>query len=47
MELKEIMNQKSFAVVGDTLNEEKYAYKIKTQLIAKGYKVSSVGKELV
>jgi len=46
MDLKEIMNQKNFAVVGDTLNEEKYAYKIKTQLLAKGYKVFSVGKEL-
>ena len=46
MDLKEVMRQKNFAVVGDTLNEEKYAYKIKKQLIGKGYKVFSVGKEL-
>jgi len=46
MDLKEIMNQKSFAIVGDTLNKEKYAYKIKKEMIAKGYKVFSVGKEL-
>jgi len=46
MDLKEVMDQKNFAVVGDTLNEEKYAYKIKTQLLEKGYHVFSVGKEL-
>ena len=46
MDLKEVMAQKSFAVVGDTLNEEKYAYKIKTELLEKGYQVFSVGKEL-
>ena len=46
MDLKEIMEQKNFAVVGDTLNKEKYAYKIKIQLMEKGYKVFSVGKEL-
>ena len=46
MDLKEVMAQKSFAVVGDTLNEEKYAYKIKIQLLEKGYQVFSVGKEL-
>jgi len=46
MDLKDIMDQKNFAVVGDTLNKEKYAYKIKTQLLEKGYQVFGVGKEL-
>jgi len=46
MDLKEIMEQKVFAVIGDTLNEQKYAYKIKNELIDHGYKVYSVGKEL-
>lgn len=46
MELKEIMEQKVMVVVGDTLNEEKYAYKIKTKLLEKGYTVYAVGKEL-
>ena len=32
MELKEIMDQKVFAVVGNTINEEKYACKIKDGL---------------
>ncbi len=46
MDMQEIMKQKTFAVLGDTLNEEKYAYKIKNELIENGYKVYSVGKEL-
>ena len=46
MDLKEIMKYDTFVVVGDTLNEEKYAYKIKHELINSGYKVYSVGKEL-
>ena len=46
MDLKEIMNQKVFAVAGDTLNLEKYAYKIKQELLEHGYTVYSVGKEL-
>lgn len=29
MDLKEVMDQKNFVIVGDTLNEEKYASKIK------------------
>ncbi len=33
MELKDIMNLKNFVVAGNTLNEEKYAYKIKKGLI--------------
>lgn len=46
MELKEIMQQKRFAILGDTLHPEKYAYKIKHQMDASGYTVYSVGKEL-
>lgn len=46
MNLKEIMEQEVFAVVGDTLNTSKYAYKIKNELMEHGYKVYSVGKEL-
>lgn len=33
MDLKEIMDCKVFAVVGNTVSEDKYAYKIKTGLI--------------
>ncbi len=46
MDLKEIMKQKVFVVVGNTIDENKYAYKIKHSLIDKGYKVYCVGKEL-
>lgn len=46
MNLEEIMQQKVFAVAGDTLNPEKYACKIKNALLEKGYTVHSVGKEL-
>ena len=46
MELRETMQYKNFVVLGDTLNEEKYAYKIKQELLAKGYHVQCVGKEL-
>lgn len=46
MDLKEIMKEKVWAVVGNTLAEEKYAYKIKNDLIARGYEVYAVGKEL-
>ena len=46
MDLQEIMNQQSFAVVGDTVNPEKYAAKIKTGLLSQGYTVHAVGKEL-
>ena len=35
MELKEIMALSRFAVLGDTLNPEKYAYKIKHGPVAK------------
>ncbi len=46
MDLKEIMSYKNFCVVGDTLNEEKYAYKIKHELLKNGYNVTCVYKEL-
>ncbi|WP_293010133.1 MULTISPECIES: CoA-binding protein [unclassified Oscillibacter] len=46
MELQEIMRQRVFAVVGNTLDSEKYAYKIKQGMIEKGYTVYAVGKEL-
>ena len=46
MELKEIMEQNVFAVVGNTLDEEKYACKIKKAMLEHGYTVYAVGKEL-
>ena len=46
MNLQQEMAQKSFVVVGDTLNPEKYACKIKLAMMEAGYKVQSVGKEL-
>jgi predicted CoA-binding protein len=46
MELKEIMDQKVFAVVGNTLDEEKYACRIKKAMLEHGYTVYAVGKEL-
>ena len=33
MDLREVMKYNTFVVVGDTLNKEKYAYKIKHELI--------------
>lgn len=46
MNLQEIMQKKRFVVVGDTRNEEKYAFKIKHALLEHGYQVQCVGKEL-
>lgn len=46
MELKEIMSLNNFVVVGDTFNPEKYAYKIKHELLDNGYNVECVYKEL-
>lgn len=46
MDLQQIMEQKSFVVVGDTLNQEKFACKIKHAMIEAGYQVQCVGKEL-
>lgn len=46
MEMKEIMQQRVFAVVGDTLNPEKYACTIKNRMQDADYTVYAVGKEL-
>jgi len=46
MDLSNVMEQKSFVIVGDTLNKEKYAYKIKQAMLEQGYEVQCVGKEL-
>lgn len=46
MNLREVMQYNTFVVLGDTLNKEKYAYKIKHDLINNNYKVYCVGKEL-
>lgn len=46
MDLQEIMHQRTFAVVGNTLNPEKYAAKIKEGLLEQGYTVYAVGAEL-
>ena len=46
MTLKEVMSRKRFAIVGDTLNPEKYACRIKNAMLAAGYTVHAVGKEL-
>lgn len=46
MDLQEIMSQRTFAVLGNTLDESKYAYKIKQGLQEHGYTVYSVGKEM-
>ena len=45
MTLEDIMGKKNWVVLGDTVNEEKYAYRIKKELIEKGYIVECVGKE--
>jgi uncharacterized protein len=47
MDLKEIMNQNNFVVVGNTLSPDKYAAMIRKGLAEKGYTVAAVGKELV
>ena len=46
MDLQEVMKQKSFAILGDTLNPEKYAYQIKAAMLEAGYGVYAVGREL-
>ncbi len=46
MELKEVMQLDNFVVVGNTIVEDKYAYRIKHELINAGYQVECVGKEL-
>ena len=46
MTLQEVMTQRRFAVVGNTLDEEKFAWKIKNAMLDHGYEVYAVGKEL-
>lgn len=46
MTLENIMKQQNFVVVGNTILDDKYAYKIKHGLLDKGYNVSCVYKEL-
>jgi predicted CoA-binding protein len=46
MDLKEIMEYDNFVVVGNTIVEDKYAYKIKYALKDKNYNVECVDKEL-
>ena len=46
MDLKDIMQQSIFAVIGNTIDEEKYACKIKNALIEHGYTAYGVSKEL-
>lgn len=46
MDLRDIMQEKRFAVLGDTLNEAKYASIIKQAMLDRGYTVYAVGKEL-
>ena len=46
MNLKEVLDCKVFAVAGDTVNEEKFAAKIKAALEARGLTAYGVGKEL-
>ncbi len=46
MDLKQVMQEKTFVVVGDTINTSKYAYMIKQALLESDYTVFCVGKEL-
>lgn len=46
MTVEQLLQNKVFVVAGDTVNEEKYAFKIKKALQDSGYVVFSVGKEL-
>ena len=47
MDMASVMSKKEFVIVGDTLNEEKFACKIKNAMLENGYGVHCVGKELV
>lgn len=46
MTIQEILKYQNFAIIGDTLNEQKFAYKIKHAMKQNGYTVHCVGKEL-
>ena len=42
MDIKELIKEKNWAVIGDVTNESKYAYKILNKFKEKGYTVSGV-----
>lgn len=46
MTVEQLLENRIFVVAGDTVNEEKYAFKIKKALEDSGYVVHAVGKEL-
>lgn len=46
MNLEQVMQQQHFVVVGDTVQEGKFARRIKEGLLSSGYTVAAVGKEL-
>lgn len=46
MTMEEIMRFRSFAILGDTLNPEKYAFRIRNAMLDAGYQVFAVPKEL-
>lgn len=46
MTLKDVMAQERFVIVGNTLDPEKYACRIKNAMLEAGYTVYAVGKEL-
>lgn len=46
MDLQEVMNQKVFAILGNTENPEKYAFQIKTAMKEAGYQVYAVPEAL-
>ena len=44
--MKHIMKEKNFAILGDTLNPDKYAFRIKQAMQEADYQVACVGREL-
>ena len=46
MDLKDVMQYTRFAVLGNTIDPDKYAHKIKNAMEAHGYTVYPVGAEL-
>ena len=44
MEFRDVMKLNNFVVLGNTIAEDKYAFKIKQGLINRGYNVACVGK---
>ena len=46
MTVEQLLEKRVFVVAGDTVNEEKYAFKIKKALADSGYAVYAVAKEL-